>query len=96
MTVSSVTLAMVKEFCGIYDNDSDDLLSALMPAAKSYIMGYTGLTAAEIDEHEDIVYAYCVIINDAFNNRDYTLSSYRKPAPTVENILSMYAVNHLG
>lgn len=97
MKISELTSAMVKEYCGISDDDSDDIVSnMLMPAAKAYIKGYTGLTEAELDEHEDLTTAYCVLINDMFTQRDYTISMHRQVSPTVKTILSLYAVNHLG
>ena len=92
-----MTAALVKDYCGISDTDSDTLIeNVLMPAAKEYIKGYTGLTEAELDEHEDLTTAYCVLINDMFTQRDYTISMHRQVSPTVKTILSLYAANHLG
>lgn len=97
MTISTLTAALVKDYCGISDTDSDTLIeNVLMPAAKEYIKGYTGLTEAELDEHEDLTTAYCVLINDMFTQRDYTISMHRQVSPTVKTILSLYAANHLG
>lgn len=97
MKISELTSEMVKDYTGISDDDSDDIVgSLLMPAAKAYIIGYTGLTEEQIDEHEDLAMAFCVLVNDMFTQRDYTLSLHKQVAPTVKNILSMYAVNHLG
>lgn len=97
MKISQMTTAMVKDYCGISDTDSDTMVeTVLMPAAKAYIIGYTGLTADELDNHDDLATAYCVLINDMFTQRDYTTSIHRQVSPTVKNILSMYAVNHLG
>lgn len=97
MKISELTSAMVKDYCGISDDDSDDIVgNMLMPAAKAYIKGYTGLTDEQIDEHEDLAIAFCVLVNDMFTQRDYTTSIHRQVSPTVKNILSMYAVNHIG
>jgi len=97
MKISELTAAQVKDYCGISDTDSDtDITNLYMPAAKAYILGYTGLTEAQIDDHADLAIAYCVLVNDMFSQRDYTISSHRQLSPTVKNILSMYAVNHLG
>lgn len=97
MKISELTSSMVKNYCGISDDDSDDIVEALlMPAAKEYIKGYTGLTDEQIDEHDDLAIAYCVLVNDMFTQRDYTTSIHRQVSPTVKNILSMYAVNHIG
>lgn len=97
MKISELTAAMVKDFTGISDDDSDNIVEdLLMPAAKAYIKGYTGLTEEQLDEHDDLATAFCVLVNDMFTNRDYTISSHRQLSPTVKTILSLYAVNHLG
>jgi len=96
MKISGLTPAIVKDYCGISDSDSDDIITALISAAKAYIKGYTGLDDNQCDEHEDLTIACMVLVNDMFTQRDYTLSLHRQVAPTVKTILSMYAVNHLG
>ncbi len=97
MKISELTAELVKDYTGISDEDSDDMIENLMlPAAKAYITGYTGLTADECDKHEDLAVACCVLVNEMFTQRDYTLSSHKQVSPTVKTILSMYAVNHLG
>lgn len=97
MKISELTAAMVKDYCGISDDDSDDIINnMLMPAAKAYIIGYTGLTTEQLDEHDDLATAFCILVNDMFTSREYTLSSHKQVAPAVKTILSMYAVNNLG
>lgn len=96
MKMSELTPDIVKDYCGISDSDSDDIIAKiLMPSAKKYIMGYTGLTAEQCDEHEDIALACMVLVNDMFTQRDYTVSMHRQVSPTVKTILGMYAVNYL-
>lgn len=93
MKVSEVNLPVLKDYCGISDDDSDEILVALMVAANSFIQSHTGLSAEEIDEHEDITYAYMVLVNDMYTSREYDkLSSKMSPQPnrTVETILSMH------
>jgi len=94
--VSELTTAIIKDFCGISDTDSDDIIAVLIPSAKAYIKDYTGLTDEQIDEHEDITYACMVLVNDMFTQRDYTLSLHKQVSPTVKSILSMHALNHVG
>lgn len=97
MKISELTPAIIKDYCGIADDDSDNIIEALlMPAAKAYIKGYTGLTEEQLDTHEDLATAFCVLVNDMFTQRDYTISMHRQVSPTVKTILSLYAVNHLG
>ena len=96
MKISELTSEMVKDYIGISDDDSDDIFGTLlMPAAKAYITGYTGLTEEQLDEHDDLAVAFCVLVNDMFTQRDYTTSIHRQVSPTVKTILSLYAVNHL-
>lgn len=94
MKVSEVTLQNVKDSVGFSGNDSDALFKIYMSAAFSFISGYTGLTAEEIDEHEDIAIAYLCLVGDMFLNR-YTTVENDKLNPTVKQILSLYAVNYL-
>lgn len=97
MKISELTSEIVKDYTGISDEDSDDIITnMLMPAAKAYIKGYTGLDDAQIDAHEDLTTAFCVLVYDMYTQRDYTLSLHKQVSPTVKTILSMYAVNHLG
>lgn len=97
MTISELTPETVKDWCGISDDDSDDIVGTLlMPAAKAYIIGYTGLSAEQLDEHDDLATAFCVLVNDMFTSREYTISSHRQVSPAVKTILSMYAVNNIG
>lgn len=96
MKISELTPQIVKDYCGISDSDSDDIIEkALLPAAKAYIIGYTGLTPEQCDEHEDIAIACMVLVNDMFSQRDYTISMHRQVSPTVKTILAMYSVNYL-
>ena len=96
MKISELTSAVIKDYCGISDNDSDDIINMLIPAAKAYIQGYTGLTAEECDEHEELSVACMVLVNEMFSQRDYTISSHRQLSPTVQTILSLYSKNHIG
>lgn len=95
MKMSEITPQIVKDYCGISDDDSDDIIEkVLLPAAREYIKGYTGLTAEQCDDHEDISIACMVLVNDMFSQRDYTISMHRQGSPTVKTILGMYAVNY--
>lgn len=95
MIISQVTLSDVKDFCGISDNESDRLIQDYgMPAARDFIIGFTGLSADEIDLHEDLTIAYMTIIDEMHTQREFTVNKDRLN-PTVSTILGMYAVNYL-
>ena len=96
MKISEITPEIVKDYCGISDNDSDELIkNVLMPAAKSYIIGYTGLPAEKLDDYEDFAHAFLVLVNDMYTQRDYTLSFQKQINPAVSTILGLYSVNYL-
>lgn len=96
MKVSELTQQIIKDYCGISDDDSDNIIEkVLIPAARAYISGYTGLTAEQCDEHEELAVACMVLVNDMFTQRDYVLGPHKQVSPTVKTILGMYAVNYL-
>lgn len=65
---------------------------AMRSAAVAYCTGYTGLSAEELDEHEDITIAVLTIISDMWDNRAMSIdrSNVNRVA---ETILSMHCVN---
>lgn len=96
MKVNELTIKDVKDYCGISDNDSDDLIEkVLLPFAKSFVKGYTGLSDDEINQYDDISIACMVLINEMYTQRDYTLSLHKQVNPCVKTILGMYSKNLL-
>ena len=87
MKISEITDNQIKEYCGMSDDVT--ILDIYKASAKAFILGYTGLTIDEIDTHEDLTLAYCVLINEMSFNRD-TLN------PCVSTILSLYSRNNIG
>lgn len=96
MKINEITTEIVKDYCGISDKDSDEMIKkVLMPAAKTFITGYTGLSETEINQHDDLATAFMVLINDMYTQRDYTLNMNKQVNPCVKTILSLYSVNYL-
>lgn len=97
MKVSDVTLQNVIDFLRIDDASEieENEISAMMVAAKQFIMGYTGLSETELDEHEDITIAYQVYIADLFDNRNAQTDKPTYVNRTVQSILSLYRQNLL-
>ena len=97
MKVSDVTLQNVMDFLRIdFPTEIETAeVTAMMTAAKNYIVGYTGLTLEEIDEHEDITIAYQVLIADMFDNRNNQIEKPTYVNRTVQSILSLYRTNLL-
>ena len=93
MTVSEITINVLKDWLGVSDGD-ETALNACLTAAKSRAVGYTGLTLAELDEHEDITIAVIGMVNDFYtNNRPDTAQIAINPMS--RNILNMYSKNLL-
>lgn len=96
MKISEITPEIVKDYCGISDSDSDEIIKkVLMPSAEKFITGYTGLSAEEINAHEDLSTAFLVLVNDWYTQRDYTLSFQKQVNPCVKTILNLYSINLL-
>ena len=76
-------------------DDDVTILDIYKASAKAFILGYTGLLEDEIDEHEDLTIAYCVLINEMSFNRDYSVNR-NALNPCVSTILSMYSRNNIG
>ena len=93
MTVSEITINVLKDWLGISDGD-ETALNACLAAAKSRATGYMGLTLAELDQHEDITIAILGIVSDFYmNNRPDTAQIAINPMS--KNILNMYSKNLL-
>lgn len=69
-------------------------LNAIMAAAKSYILNYTGLTEAEADEKEDFYIAFMVLCQDMHDNRALYVDK-NNTNKVVESVLAMHSVNLL-
>lgn len=98
MKVSEVTRDVVADFCRIIPEDQTETelatLDAMTAAAKQYCIGYTGLTEAELDEHEDITIAMLVLVSDMYDNRQMYVDKANINR-TADTILGMHCVNWL-
>ena len=74
----------------------DDLayLEILKKAAIEYTKSYTGLSDAELEEHEDITIAVLVLISDMYDNRQMYVDR-NNTNRVVDTILGMYSKNLL-
>lgn len=96
MKISEISLQYVKDYCGISGDDSDEIVeNILVPAAKSYIVSYTGLPAEDLDKYDDFSYAMLILVNDMYTSREYTLNVNRQVNPAVRTLLGMHSVNYL-
>ncbi len=93
MTVSEITVNTLKDWLGISDGD-ETALTACLAAAKSRAVGYTGLTLAQLDEHEDITIAVLGLVSDFYtNNRPDTAQIFMNKMS--QSLLDMHSKNLL-
>lgn len=93
--VSDIRIDVIKDFCGISDDDSDGIVAVVMPAAVAFIESYTGLTLEQIDAKPEMAYAYLTIVNDMYTTRnfqEYQAKSLNKCAKTILDANSMNLV----
>ena len=75
--------------------EDNAIMDIAKSAAISYASGYTGLTVAELDEHEDITISVLVLISDMFDNRQMAVDKSNVNR-VVSSILDMHCMNLLG
>lgn len=96
MKASEIT----KEFMAGYlrmdmleETEQKEIATALS-SAKEYVKSYTGLSAGEIDQHEDITSAVLILAADMFENKNFYLDyKNRETNQAVDAILGMYSMN---
>lgn len=98
MKLSEITIGTAAGYLRLEDGEYDEnLLTAVMQAARSYIEHYTGLSAAELDRYEDVSIAFLVLCQDLYDNRTmYPDTRYAANANcVVSSILDLHARNLL-
>lgn len=79
--------------------DDEALIPVIKKASEEFVKSYTGLTAEEIDTHEDITIAVLVLISDMYDNRQMYISNgskgYVNSNRVVDTILGMHCTNLL-
>lgn len=98
MKVSEITTAdicrQIREEEEYLTKEDKMHLETLKDAAVEYVKSYTGLTAKEIEQHEDITIAVLVLISDMYDNRQMYVDK-NNSNKVVDTILGMYCVNLL-
>ena len=97
MKISEITDTQIFSYMRVDDPTQEDrnLLGIIKPAAKAFIVEHTALRIEKLDDHEDLTIAYLIIVEDMFDNRAMTVNSANLNR-TVETILSMHSLNHIG
>ena len=94
--VSEITYLDVAEYLRMTEVTTDDqnTITSLISVAKAFIQGYTGLTAAQLDDHEDFIIVVYVLCQDMYDNRTLYVDN-ENLNHVVETILGMHRVNFL-
>lgn len=94
MKISEISDDILKQHCGISGSDSDALLDVYRKAATAEICAYTALSETELDEHEDISYAFLALVCEMFSTREMTVE-IDKLNPMAAQILNSHRRNLL-
>lgn len=95
MRLSEIKLSDVVDFLRLEEEEySESTMQAVMSAAKSYILEYTGLSAEAADEKADLWLAYMVLCQDMHDNRSMYVEK-DNVNKVVKSILNMHCVNLL-
>jgi len=69
-------------------------LSAILGAAKQFIISYTGLNLEECDKYSDFVIAVYILCQDMHDNRSFYVDK-NNVNQVVKNILDMHSTNYI-
>ncbi len=94
MKISEITIEDVKNYVNVFHNEDDNLFTAILVAAKTFVSSYTGLSAENLDVSEDLSMAVFVLSSELYDNRAYNVDAV-KINPVIETILSMHSINLL-
>lgn len=94
MKISEITIENVMNYLRLDSDNDNTTVTAIMAAARQYILSFTGLSADECDSFEDLSIAYFSLCADMYDNRAMMVSN-DKVNPLVKQILASHSVNYL-
>jgi Mn-dependent DtxR family transcriptional regulator len=96
MKVSEITAENIASYIRLTDATEEEIneLTNLLNVAKEFIKSYTGLSAEEIDKHEDFEIVVKVLCQDMYDNRALYVDKTNLNK-VVETILGLHSVNLL-
>lgn len=94
--VSEITYQDVANYIRLSEVSQEDqnTLNNLINISIAYIMGYTGLTQAQLDEHQDLIIVVLVLCQDMYDNRTLYVDNSNLNN-VVDSILQLHSVNLL-
>lgn len=93
MKINELSNELIRQYLKLNDED-DSLIEIFKSSAFSYIKGYTGLDDNEINASDEITMAYLVLIQDFYDNRQYS-SERNYSNKAVDTILGMNRKNFI-
>lgn len=97
MKISEITIEDVAAYLRLNADEYDKTeILAIMEAAKHYIIGYTGLSAEQFDDHADFYIAFMILCADMYDNRQLPTMEHAGINKVFETILGMHSVNLIG
>lgn len=94
MKISEITKNEIKQYLHVYHDEDDNMISAILVAAKAFVKGYTGLENDKLDAHEDLSMAVFILASELYDNRVYIVDKNNVNA-AIQAILDMHSVNLL-
>lgn len=94
MTVSEITIEILKNYLRIDGSDDDVLLQHILSASIDYCLNYTGRTIEELEQYNDIPLAVLSLCSDLYENREYTTDRININ-PAIAQILGSHSNNLL-
>lgn len=94
MKLSEVTPGILAQYAKTDEEALTEVELAMWPAAVSYVLGQTGMTAEKAEQYADLTLAALVVFCDFLDNRQLTVQS-DKANLVVSSILGMYCNNLL-
>lgn len=94
--VSEITYEDVASYIRLSEVSQEDqnTLTNLINISIAYIMGYTGLTNEQLDQHQDFIIVVLILCQDMWDNRTLYVDNSNLNN-VVESILSLHSVNLL-
>lgn len=94
MKISAITKNEAKDYLHVYHDEDDNLIEAILIAAKSFVKTYTGLSTENLDKYEDLSMAVFILVAELYDNRVYIVDK-NNVNPVIQTILNMYSINLL-
>lgn len=95
MKISEASVLETAKYIRAGEGEYDPLeLQTIMDAAKAYIASYTGLSADELDEYEDLTLAFFVVCREMHDHRELDGASGGANR-VIDSIMSLHRRNLL-